>query len=592
MKVIGAAGFRISALHFTIIAMSLAMTIGAWLYSKHQLNIQIENRFTASKERTIGLIIDRMSRYEDALWSGVANIAALEGELSHQEWRTFAHSLNLEEKYPGVNGIGVIYQVARAERAAFMAERAREERRNFKIFPAHDEDVLLPITFVEPEALNAAAVGLDVAHEINRRTGLLASRDSGKAQITEPIILVQDSGNTPGFLFYTPFYEGGQPDTVEERQARFAGVVYAPFIMRKLVAGLLAKDLREIHFSIHDGGTLLYDEHSQTYEPEYDPNPMFREMVELNIYGRTWTVDIRTTKAFRTQNLSTQPTIILIAGLVIELLVIALIAMMARANSRAQAYANEITEELRAKTDSLEQANEEIEQFVYIASHDLKTPTRGIGFLTDVLEEDLEDVIGPLETHSEIKEHLQLIRERLERMENLTSGIMEFSRINYVSADLTASLQISRMVDDCIADFKLRPDQIQLESAVETLSCDSTRFRRVMENLIGNAFKYHPDREAAKVDIDIEDEGDRLFVSISDNGPGIAPEHQQKIFDVFQTLRKGTDPDSTGIGLAIVKKAVKRHGYDIYLDSTLGSGATFSFHWPKTEFASSLEEVA
>ncbi|PRZ43820.1 CHASE domain-containing protein [Tritonibacter scottomollicae] len=155
---------KISSLHVLVVSLSLMMTIGAWLYSKQQVNLQVESRFEASKNRTIDLIVDRMSRYEDALWSGVAHVDALDADVTAASWKTFASSLNIEEKYPGVNGIGLIHFVERQNLQAYMAVRESEER-DFSIFPEHDLDFLLPITFIEPENINSAAVGLDVAHE-------------------------------------------------------------------------------------------------------------------------------------------------------------------------------------------------------------------------------------------------------------------------------------------------------------------------------------------------------------------------------------------------------------------------------------------
>lgn len=111
MKSFEARSRGVTSLHVIIVALSLTMTVGAWLYSKNQVDLQTENRFLAAKDRTIGLIVDRMSRYEDALWSGVAHIDAKGGKTSHSEWKTFSGSLNLAKKYPGVNGIGVIYYV-------------------------------------------------------------------------------------------------------------------------------------------------------------------------------------------------------------------------------------------------------------------------------------------------------------------------------------------------------------------------------------------------------------------------------------------------------------------------------------------------
>ena len=583
---------KISTLHMLVIGLSLAMTIGAWLYSKHQVDKQIEARFIASRDRTVDLIVDRMSRYEDALWSGVAHARSLSGELNARDWHTFSETLHIEEKYPGVNGIGFIHYVERTDLPAYHEARSSEGR-PIQIYPEHDLEYLLPITYIEPEAANAAAIGLDVAHETNRRTGLLASRDSGSARITGPIVLVQDSGNTPGFLFYTPLYAGEMPTTVAERRERFLGVVYAPFVVRKLVEGLLSKDLRDVRFSLSDGEAVIYDEHGPD-EPLYDVDPMFTDTVVVDMYGRKWTVNLRTNLAFRAQNSSAQPSLILAGGLVIEILVISLLVMLSRSTKQAHSLARDLTAELRAKTKHLEKANAEIEQFVYVASHDLKTPARGIGFLVDVIEEELEDVLKSAQNRGELQMQLDMIRDRVARMNDLTKGIMEFSRVGHYGSEGEPRLPVSNLIEDCVADFEVDPKQVHLASDVSEIACDSHNFRRVLENLIGNAFKYHPHPRAAKVEVAIKDRGDRLTVSVKDDGNGIAPEFHDKIFDVFQTLRKGTEPESTGIGLAIVKKAIQRHGFDITVTSSEGHGAEFSFCWPKDRSQSSmdLENVA
>ncbi|TNJ45112.1 CHASE domain-containing protein [Phaeobacter sp. B1627] len=569
---------ELTSFHIMVVVLSLSMTIGAWLYSRHQVELQIEGRFEAAKARAVGLIEDRMSRYEDALWSGVAFIDANGGQVELEEWRTFAQSLNLEDRYPGVNGIGVIDYVRRENLESYMTHR-KLEAREFSVFPQHDHDILLPITFIEPASVNWAAVGLDVAHEINRRTGLLAARDTGTARITGPIVLVQDSGHTPGFLFYTPIYRGERPTTAEERRERFLGVVYAPFVVKKLVAGLLSKDLREVRFSLRDGDELIYDEHDED-EPLHDDDPMFTDRVEIEMYGRIWTVEVKTNLAFRSNNGSDLPTFILVGGLIIEILVITMLALLSRSNRKARLYANKLTKELRAKSDTLEKANAEIEQFVYVASHDLKTPVRGIGFLTDVIEEDLTEILGPLDKHPEITTQLGMIRDRVNRMNDLTRGIMDFSRVSHGAEASAPELSVRNLIDDCIADFKVTPAQVRVESEVATIGYDSLHFRRVLENLIGNAVKYHPNPQKALVDVVIEDQQDKLRVLVKDNGKGIAPKFHDRIFDVFQTLRSGDQKESTGIGLAIVKKAVERHGYHIFLKSSEGHGAEFTFFWP------------
>ncbi|MDE4276804.1 CHASE domain-containing protein [Phaeobacter gallaeciensis] len=576
----------------TVVSLSLLMTFSAWLYSKHQLESRTAARFNAAKDRTVGLIVERMSKYEDALWSGVAAMSSHGGSMSYQDWKVFSESLELGEKYPGVNGIGVIQYIERSEITEFQKERDAEPR-EFTIYPEHSQEVLLPITYIEPEDINAQAIGLDVAHEENRRTALLASRDTGSSQITGPIFLVQDSGHTPGFLFYAPYYQGGVPETLEERRERFVGVVYAPFVVRKLVEGLLSKSLRDVHFSLRDAGQTIYSEH-QEQDRLYDPDPIFSETVELDFYGRKWEVDVRSNMAFRSENGLEQPTLILMGGLIIEGLIIAMLVLMARSNKHAHAYAHKLTDELRAKTERLARANEEIEQFVYIASHDLKTPARGIGFLADLLEEEIVDHLGDTEARTALSMHLDMIRERVQRMNALTGGIMEFSRIGKYD-DEEDEILPEAIVKACIEDFKVEKTQIDLISEVPTISFDTHNFRRVLENLIGNAFKYGSGDQTTKVVVSILDVGDFLEVSVCDNGPGISPKYHERIFEVFQTLQKAGEPESTGIGLAIVKKSIQRHGCNISVRSEEGNGAEFIFSWPKSPLTYNtldLEKVA
>ena len=574
---------RVSAVHVAVIALSLLMTIGAWQFSKNQIATRSAAGFEVARDQALGLIAERMAKYEDALWAGVSTIQSHGGDVSRDQWRTFAETLRIDEKYPGISGIGVIHYLDEAEVPSYLAER-RIERPDFRIHPEHLDPSFMPISFIEPEATNAAAVGLDVAHELNRRTAALASRDTGEAQITGPIFLVQDTGHTPGFLFYAPFYDG-RVDTVSERQDRILGAVYAPFVVRKLMEGLLSKDLRDVRFSIDDGNHTIYDEH----EPEdalTDPDPMFAERASLDLYGRKWTLDIRTNLAFRDSNTFAQPTIVLFAGLLIEALIIALLVLMSRANRQAISYADEVTDQLKLESSKLAEVNnelstknEELEQFVYVASHDLKTPIRGIAALTDMLEEDLAERPAAAGMTPDVALNLQRIRDRVRRMSDLTSGVMEFSRVGRHDGE-DETLSLDAFMEEMMADFGLVDGQIALSGDVRSICFDTFNFRRVMENIVGNAIKYHQDVERLVITIRTESRADRCHVSISDNGPGIDPRFHGKIFQMFQTLRLGDAPESTGIGLAIVKKAVERHDGRITLTSLPGSGATFGFDWP------------
>ncbi|WP_299737440.1 CHASE domain-containing protein [uncultured Roseobacter sp.] len=569
---------RISILHVLVVALSMALTFSAWHFSKKQAESRIEQRFDASRDHIVGLLRDRMLKYEDALWAGVAAMESHDGDMTRAQWRTFATHLRIDEKYPGINGIGVIHFLSDQSLNTYLGQR-RSEQPNFNIFPPHDHPTYMPISFIEPEEINAAAVGLDVAHELNRRTAALASRDTGDAQITGPIVLVQDAGAMPGFLFYAPFYRGGVPTELGDRQNRIDGVVYAPFVVRKLLDGLLAKDLRHTSISISDAGQTIYDEHSSA-EELHDPAPMFTEEVQLNFYGRSWTLDIRSNLAFRENNSYVQPTVILVGGIVIEALILSLLIMMARANRNAVAYADKVTEDLRIEQQKLVRSNEELERYAYAASHDLKTPIRGIGGLTEMLKEDLEDYLSSPDANPEIAMSLDLILDRVQRMTDLTNGIIEFSRVGAQSED-GSPLDLSELMTSLASDFGLASHQVELNSSVNTVSVDPVGLRRAIENLVGNAVKYHEAVADLRILITCQKTSDFLQFSIADNGPGIDKKYHDRIFEMFQTLRTGDAPESTGIGLAVVKKAVEVHGGEVKLISSIGAGARFFFQWPK-----------
>lgn len=574
----------IRVFHIVIVSLSLLLTLFAWQFSKSQSEKQIALRFEVARDTTVALITDRMSRYEDALWGGVAAVESHGGNISYDQWHTYARTLRIEQKYPGINGIGVIHFKTAQTLEAYLLHQ-QELRPDFGIFPEHDETVYMPITFVEPEIANAAAIGLDVAHEKNRRQAAQASADTGRAHITGPITLVQDAGATPGFLFYAPFYEGEAPDTVEARRERILGAVYAPFVVHKLMDGLLAKDLRTVRLSIKDGVTEIYDEHEQS-DQQTDPNPIFREQVEIDLYGRTWVVDIRSNLGFRSDNSLNQSTFILIGGLLIEALIIALFLMMASANKRAISYADRATVGLKEEKRLLDIANkelclknEDIEQYAYIASHDLKTPLRGINGLTEMIEEDLASYFTSTEANPEVKDNLLLIRQRVLHMGQLTQGIMDFARVDG-SNQVHDVLNLNEVIDALTFDLRLQGDQLCIESDLASIQFDTVNLRRVIENLVGNAVKYHDGVRPMKIIVAIHATGCRCHVTVTDNGPGIDLRFHKKIFEVFQSLSLSDTPESTGIGLSIVKRAIERNGGEISINSDVGRGSTFSFDWP------------
>lgn len=329
---------HLSGLHWLVIIASFVLTLVAWWNARSDEKKIQSAQFEYQTAQILDILNERMDHYHDALASGVASLHANQLGVTLEQWRVFSEVLSIDVKYPGIMGIGIIYHVQASELPAFMA-RQHQQRPDFTIHPEHTEGEYWPITYIEPVAKNFKAVGLDMAHETNRFTAAKLARDTGLPQITGPIILVQDEHQTPGFLFYMPYYQSKQvPEDLESKQAEFVGLVYAPFIVKNLMSGALANQDRLINFKISDGSDVLYDELS-TDSVDYDPQPMFSKKLVWDVFGRQWTLEVQTTQKFRALNQLNISQWFLIAGLLIEALLVTLFALLAKSHHQAEQLA-------------------------------------------------------------------------------------------------------------------------------------------------------------------------------------------------------------------------------------------------------------
>ncbi|MEM9925651.1 MAG: ATP-binding protein [Cyanobacteria bacterium P01_D01_bin.50] len=225
--------------------------------------------------------------------------------------------------------------------------------------------------------------------------------------------------------------------------------------------------------------------------------------------------------------------------------------------------------------NSLSQRNQELDQFAYVTSHDLKAPLRAISNLSVWMEEDLEDKLPP-----ENKHQMYLLRQRVNRMENLINGLLEYSRVGKVEI-ATETVNVDKLLQEIIDSLAPPPTFIiEIASQMPTLTTKRILLQQVFANLIGNAIKHHP-RNDGCVKISVSDIGEFYEFTIFDDGTGISPEFHHKIFTIFQTLEARDTKESTGVGLAIVKKIVDSMGGSINVKSQLGEGTNFIFTWSK-----------
>jgi signal transduction histidine kinase len=230
---------------------------------------------------------------------------------------------------------------------------------------------------------------------------------------------------------------------------------------------------------------------------------------------------------------------------------------------------------LLATTSQLEKRNQELDQFAYVASHDLKAPLRAIANLSEWLEEDLQHKLD-----DDTRHNLNLLRGRVHRLENLINGLLAYSRVGRVSSEFQL-VSVEQLLNDIIDSMVVPPEfKIEIIGEMPTLQTQLMPLQQIFSNLIDNAIKHHP-RSDGKVSISVVEQENFYEFTITDDGKGIDPKYHDKIFTIFQTLEARDNKESTGIGLSIVKKAVENQGGAIELKSQLGQGTSFRFTWKK-----------
>ena len=240
---------------------------------------------------------------------------------------------------------------------------------------------------------------------------------------------------------------------------------------------------------------------------------------------------------------------------------------------------------LEQTASKLSERNQELDRFVYTVSHDLKAPLRAIHNLSSWIADDLEGQLDEENLHQ-----MKLLQSRVIRMEALINGLLAYSRIGRTEI-VTEWVKVDELLLEILDSLTIPPTfTIFVQPEMPILLTERLLLSQVFSNLISNAIKYN-DRIDGRIEIRANPKGEYYEFSVTDNGPGIAPENHERVFEIFQTLKGQENPESTGIGLSIVKKIIETEGGSIVLESNLGEGATFRFTWRDRHEAATTAEL-
>lgn len=597
-------------------------------------------RFSALVDERVDAISSRMNAYISLL-RGAAGLMATEPQASitPDAFRRYVSRLRIGEFYPGLQGIGFARALPPELRGYFEERMQQELSPDFVIWPEGERDFYSAITLIEPlDERNRRAIGFDMFSEPTRRDAMMRARDIGARATSGKVELVQeiDADRQPGFLIYLPVFEDGVvPDTAEERRKRLRGWVYSPFRARDLFDRTfeLRNRTPELKFTVFDGNSTREEFLLYRSDPDGSPYHLsdYRADARVQVGDRPWTVSLATTPGFALDSARALYPAILGFGFLASLLLALATFGQARAAERAReakAALEGVNETLehqvekrtaqleraRAKlaglianleravdsrTADLTAANEEIQRFAYIVSHDLRAPLVNVlGFTSELdavradLERFLRDVAekapelvtneARIAVETDMPEALKFIRASTVRMDRLINAILKLSREG--RRVLTPEpIAMRELVQGTKANLTHRLDEEGAEIVVENMPdivSDRLALEQVFSNLVENAVKYLQPGVHGRIVVRGFEEAGHYRYEIEDNGRGIDPKDHERVFDLFRRAGQQDQPGE-GIGLAHVRALVRRLGGAITLQSQLGRGSTFQITLPK-----------
>ncbi len=234
----------------------------------------------------------------------------------------------------------------------------------------------------------------------------------------------------------------------------------------------------------------------------------------------------------------------------------------------------ELNTELKTTISKLTAANRDLSDFAHVAAHDLKAPLRAIGSLAGIMHEDYSDYLD-----EQGKNYLKMLIQRTERMSELINAILRYSEIGRLSSEKEV-VDLNKTIKEITDNLAVPPNvKITIEDKLPTIVAEREKITQIFRNLIGNAVRYM-DKPNGDIKVGFKKSEDFWTFYVSDNGPGIQEKYFDKIFTIFQSLKRRDELESIGIGLSIVKKIVELYGGKVWVESNFGNGSTFYFTWP------------
>jgi signal transduction histidine kinase len=599
-----------------VLALGVSLSVAAFTATRTSENRRRESEFKELAGRPVAAVQANIGLYVEEIQS-IGRLYAASRFVEREEFGAFAQGIFPRRR--SVEALQWAPRVLESEREAFEAEARRELSTDFQIREPDDEGIpapagrrpiYYPVWYVEPPIQMDAVLGLDLAASPVYRPALKMARAQDMIAATRPFPLPHDDESVAGVAVLLAVRHGGFPEggrraeRTDEVQGFVVGVIRVADLVDEAL-GRVRTGFAEV--SVYEEGTgretpVLYPLSGDSRAVGADAgligeDAASSDMVhtaKLEVANRRWRMECRPTAQYLASTRSRMPWTVLAVGLLFTVLLTTYVmttlgraewaerlvaqrtAELSEANEQLQ---NQIGERRQAE-EALRIRNRELESFVYMASHDLRTPLVGVEGFARLLEEDYAERLD-----ADGREYLSRVRANVADMDDLLSDLLELSRVTSreepkemvsVAEVVAQSLQqLGHMIDDAGAEVIVPQD-------LPTVCASPTRLRQVFANLIANGIKFSREDVAPRVEIAWEKLPDGYRFLVKDNGIGIPEKYREQIFELFTRL-KDKDVSGTGIGLGIVQRIVEGHEGKVGVDSTMGEGSTFWFTLPRGE---------
>ncbi len=341
------------------LAGSLIVTALAWYLSDQFAVQRARDRFEYKTEDIEKAISRRMTEYEEVLRGGLGLFKTIPN-VTRSQWRDYVSALEVDRYYPGLQGIGFSMMIPSGKTKEVISQVRSEGYPQFDVHPVGQRSETSAIVYLEPlKGRNLRAFGYDMFSEPVRREAMARARDTGNVAISGVVTLVQETKEDVqrGFLMYLPVYQRGMPiNSVEERRSALRGYVYSPFRTNDLMSGILGSSSANIDFEIFDGekpdpSRLLYDSDRSMQLAAVHLEQDHTRFVMLPIGGRVWGIRFASNPDYVTVAEESQPLVVAIGGVAIDLLLFFSIASIARQYKRAEISAKHAAAKLAQKEE-------------------------------------------------------------------------------------------------------------------------------------------------------------------------------------------------------------------------------------------------